>query len=96
MAKPLLNSVRILPLLDRYTTKNYCEDGTYYFEHTNGLVLMGLSELLIKKNGKVINIEYLFKKLPENLDSLVKGKKKSGGISLGLSMKLLKITFEGG
>lgn len=103
----LNNFTKTLSFIDRYFTRNYHEtDHLYYFEHSNGLVLCGLSNEhpIIKEKLKVDSLEFMFKPptKEEEIDdekvekqgdfrNLVSGKKKRGGIKIIPTMKLFKI-----
>ncbi len=93
LVKPLLNIVRTYNFIDRYTTRYYTPEKTYYFNFTNGLIIMGISKAFLKDFGKIKNIEFCFKEKYQKLNyrSLVSGKKKRGGINLNPNMKLCRI-----
>lgn len=61
MQKPLLNKVKTYSFVDRYMTRYFNNDGTYIYDHTNDLILLGISKALIDKEGGVKNLEFLFK-----------------------------------
>ena len=62
--KPLKNFVKTLPFIDRYFTRLYSpSEHLYYFQHTNRMVLAGLSAShpLIAEKLKIDRIEFCFK-----------------------------------
>lgn len=77
--KELTNKLKLQSFIDRYTTRYFDSDNTYYFHHTNNLIIMGLTEKLIQKKGQIKGVKLVLKDA-SNLTQLVKGKKKKGGL----------------
>ena len=98
LAKPLTNIVRTESFTNRYTTKYKTEENSYYYLHTNNLVIIGITKELLQKHKKIKNINFRLKEKYEKMDfaNLVKGKKKKGGIPLSPDMKICDIEFEDG
>ncbi len=62
--KPLKNFVKTLPFVDRYFTRYYnTEDHTYYFVHTNKMILMGLAAThpIVAQKLKIDSMFFCFK-----------------------------------
>jgi glycine cleavage system H lipoate-binding protein len=96
--RPLNNIIRTERFMDRYTTRYITEDEVYYNIHTNNLLLIGLSESLIAKHKKITKITFRLKDKYDDMDmnKLIQGKKKRGGIPLSPKMKLFEVEFEDG
>jgi hypothetical protein len=61
-------------------SRYFHNEGTYIYDHTNDLIMMGISKALIDRENGIKLVEFLFKKDNLDLNNLVKGKKKAGGI----------------
>ena len=62
--KPIKNFVKTLPFVDRYFTRYYnTDDHTYYFVHTNKMILMGLAAThpIVAQKLKIDSIYFCFK-----------------------------------
>ena len=62
--KPLKNFVKTLPFVDRYFTRYYnTDDHSYYFVHTNKMILMGLAAThpIVAQKLKIDSIYFCFK-----------------------------------
>jgi hypothetical protein len=95
----LKNFSKALSFIDRYFTRNYHpQDHLFYFEHSNGLILCGLSRghPIFAEGLHIDDIEILFKPpakedIEGDYGNLVSGKKKRGGIKIIPTMKLFRI-----
>ena len=85
--------------IDRYFDRSYVKlTHTYYFVHSNGLVVSGLSKCHPALSSEITSFKCLLPLPREGLSDkgqLVSGKKKHGGIQLSKGQRLFEIEAGG-
>ena len=96
LAKPINNTMKTKTFVERYFNLRYLKNNTYVFSHTNRLVLFGISKTheIFTLNKKIVKFDILFKIGDLDLQNLVSGKKKRGGVYVSPDMKLFSLTCD--